>query len=109
MSRVDQVLEKIVQSGHKCALTGWAITPQCFEIDHIVSMNDGGTDEIDNLQCVHPLVNKAKGTMGNAQFIEMCVAVAEIAKSEGVERQPSRVTWSDVKSAIGAASAPHGG
>jgi hypothetical protein len=58
-------------------LTGWILTPKGFEIDHIISMNDGGSDCIDNLQCVHPLVNRAKGTMGNQQFIDMCIAVAE--------------------------------
>lgn len=40
-------------------------------------MNDGGSDDIENLQAVHPLVNRAKGTMGNVQFIEMCIAVAK--------------------------------
>ena len=57
-------------------MSGWQISPQCFELDHVVSMNDGGTDDIANLQAVHPLVNRAKGTMGNQQFIDMCKAVA---------------------------------
>ena len=74
-SKVGQVVQKIKDSGNRCALSGWAISPQCFELDHIVSMNDGGGDEVDNLQAVHPLVNRAKGTMGNQQFIEMCRAV----------------------------------
>jgi len=65
-----------MDSGCRCALTGWEITESCFELDHIVSIQDGGTDEVDNLQAVHPLVNRAKGTMGNQQFIDMCAAVA---------------------------------
>ena len=73
------MLSKIKGNGFKCALSGWAISPQCFEIDHIVSMNDGGTDDPGNLQAVHPLVNRAKGTMGNQQFIDMCKAVAAMA------------------------------
>lgn len=75
-SKVGQVVRKIKESGNRCALSGWSISPQCFELDHIVSMNDGGTDDVDNLQAVHPLVNRAKGTMGNQQFIEMCQAVS---------------------------------
>jgi len=75
------VVRKIKESGSRCALSGWAISPQCFELDHIVSMNDGGTDEVDNLQAVHPLVNRAKGTMGNQQFIDMCKAVASFASN----------------------------
>ena len=75
-SRVAQLCAKIRENGFKCALSGWEISPNSFELDHILSMNDGGTDDISNLQAVHPLVNRAKGTMGNSQFIEMCVAVA---------------------------------
>ena len=71
---------KLEQSQFRCALTGWKITPDEFEIDHIVPMVDGGTNKASNLQCVHPLVNRAKGTMSNTQFIEMCKAVAEQAR-----------------------------
>lgn len=71
---------KLEQSQFRCALTGWKITPNSFEIDHIIPVADGGTSKPDNLQCVHQLVNRAKGTMSNAQFIEMCKAVAEQAK-----------------------------
>ena len=83
-SKVSAILCKIKVNGFRCALSGWAISPQCFEIDHIVSMNDGGTDDPANLQAVHPLVNRAKGTMGNQQFIDMCKAVASHAN--GVRR-----------------------
>ena len=53
--------------------------PDEFAIDHIQSINDGGSDDPENLQCVHPLPNKAKGTMSNQQFISLCKAVAEHA------------------------------
>lgn len=75
-SKVAKIYKKLEEAGFKCDLTGWEISPECFELDHIVSINDGGTDDCDNLQCVHPLVNKAKGTMGNQQFIDMCKAIA---------------------------------
>lgn len=73
--RVARIVAKIKESGFRCALTGWTISESCFELDHIVSIHDGGSDEVDNLQAVHPLVNRAKGTMGNQQFIDMCRAV----------------------------------
>ena len=78
-SKASQIVAKIRENGFRCALSGWQISPQCFELDHIVSMNDGGTDDIANLQALHPLVNRAKGTMGNQQFIDMCKAVANFA------------------------------
>ena len=70
-------MRKLEASDFKCVLSGWPISPGEFELDHIVSINDGGSDETDNLQCVHPLVNKAKGTMSNEQFIELCHRVAQ--------------------------------
>lgn len=76
----QEIKEKLELSGFKCALTGWKLDPENFELDHIVSINDGGKHEPENLQCVHALVNKAKGTMGNEQFISMCKAVADQAK-----------------------------
>lgn len=74
------IKKKLERNQYKCALTGWPLTVDRFEIDHVVSLNDGGSNDAENLQCVHPLVNKAKGTMGNQQFIEMCKAVAELAR-----------------------------
>lgn len=76
----SQIKQKLEANGYRCALTGWSLTPETFELDHIVSLSDGGRHEVGNLQCVHPLVNKAKGTMSNSQFIDMCKAVAEQAK-----------------------------
>ena len=75
-SKAKQLRAKLEKQGYKCALSGLDLTPDCWELDHIVSMADGGTDEVDNLQCVHPLINKMKGTMGNAQFVEMCGRVS---------------------------------
>ena len=84
-SKVNAILAKLKASGFKCALSGWPISPDLFELDHIQSIQDGGTDDVENLQCVHPLVNKAKGTMSNNQFIEMCRGVSEThpEKTEG--------------------------
>jgi len=36
----------------------------------------GGTDDIDNLQLVLPVINRAKGTMTQDQFVAMCHAVS---------------------------------
>lgn len=77
---VNKIYRKLIDSDFTCALTGWKISEESFELDHIVSIQDGGTDLPDNLQCVHPIANKAKGTMGNDQFIAMCMAVADHAR-----------------------------
>ena len=100
ISKVGKVLAKIKANEYRCALSGWSISPHEFELDHIVSMNDGGTDELDNLQAVHPLVNRAKGTMGNHQFIDMCIAVASYSMSIGsVGAAGQRASLDEIKQA----------
>lgn len=76
-AKVEAIRKKIEASGRRCALSGWKIDENSFELDHIISIQDGGTDDVDNLQAVHPLVNRAKGTMGNQQFIDLCRAVVK--------------------------------
>lgn len=84
-SKVEAICQKLERRNYKCALSGWPISPDSFELDHIKSIQDGGSDEVDNLQCVHPLVNKAKGTMSNDQFIDMCRSVTDLHPPAGVK------------------------
>jgi 5-methylcytosine-specific restriction endonuclease McrA len=88
IASADQIYAKLEANRFKCALTGWDLTPENFAIDHIQSLADGGSNAIDNLECVHPLANTAKGTMGKAQFVEMCMAVAkwQSEKNQGTSR-----------------------
>ena len=81
IATVAQVMEKLKLNEYKCALTGWTLEPDNFALDHVQALADGGSDLIDNLECVHPLGNRAKGTMGKAQFVDMCIAVANHASS----------------------------
>ena len=74
--KVEAVYQKIERSQFRCALSGWQISPECFELDHIMPLSKGGNSEVENLQALHPVVNKAKGNMTNEEFIEMCKAVA---------------------------------
>lgn len=76
VATVKEVLNKLEAQDYKCALTGWELSPDNFSLEHIIPIAKGGGDSIDNLNPVHPLVNTAKGTMGQDEFIEMCVAVA---------------------------------
>ena len=73
-----KLYKKLEQTKFKCALTGMDLAPESFELDHIIPMEDGGKDTIDNLQFVHPLVNRAKGTMPQSQFVAMCHAVVKL-------------------------------
>ena len=74
---VKKIYEKLKQNQFKCALSGIELSPDNFCIDHVKPLADGGTNHVDNLQCVHPVVNKMKGTMSNQQFVDMCKKVAK--------------------------------
>lgn len=63
---------------YRCALTGWELTPENCQGDHIVPLIRGGGYGMDNVQLVVDVVNTAKHTMTNEEFIEMCNAVARL-------------------------------
>lgn len=61
-----------------CALTGEALTPETASADHITPLSRGGADLPENLQIITHRANIAKGTMTQAEFIEMCRAVVRV-------------------------------
>jgi len=73
---IKQFLSIPERQGDKCALSGIPITPQTCSLDHKNPRSMGGSDDIDNLQLVLPVINRAKGTMTQDQFVAMCHAVA---------------------------------
>jgi len=61
----------------KCALTGVELTPEMAALDHIVPVSGGGGDDIHNCQILWSEVNRAKGTMRQDEFVEMCTLVSK--------------------------------
>jgi 5-methylcytosine-specific restriction endonuclease McrA len=74
--------ELYARQAGKCALTGRPLNVDEMELDHKIPLADGGDNEIDNVQWLEASVNRAKGTMSNAAFIEMCKAVARWSERE---------------------------
>lgn len=66
------------------------MTPQLSSLDHIDPRAFGGDDGIENLQIVLPVVNRAKSTMTQSQFVGMCHAVAAMHADSG---DRSWVSW----------------
>ena len=62
-----------------CALSGVAVRPDTAELDHINPITSGGSNTIDNLQVLHVVVNRMKGTLSNREFITWCRMVAATA------------------------------
>lgn len=64
---------------YKCNLTGVELSPDDAEADHIQPVADGGKHEIENVQIVHQVINRMKGTMTQDQFVYWCNLVAKHA------------------------------
>lgn len=72
-----RLMQLIQQQEYRCALSGVKLTPSDAALDHKLPVSSGGSDEIENLHWVSNQVNRAKGTMTNDEFIEMCKQVAK--------------------------------
>lgn len=69
-------MQKLEQQDYRCALSGVHLTPSNAALDHIVPVSEGGTDDVENLQWLDKIVNRAKSTLSQDEFIEMCRRVA---------------------------------
>lgn len=66
------VLDLLERQGFRCALTGRSLTPDTAALDHIVPVRCGGEHVLENTQVLHKEVNRAKGPLTNAEFIDLC-------------------------------------
>jgi 5-methylcytosine-specific restriction endonuclease McrA len=71
------VLRLLECQQYRCALTGRPLTPDTASLDHIVPVRCGGEHLIENTQVLHKDVNRAKATMTNAEFVQLCREVVE--------------------------------
>jgi CRISPR/Cas system Type II protein with McrA/HNH and RuvC-like nuclease domain len=52
-------------------------------LDHILPVSRGGKHSIENAQVLHKEVNRAKGTLTNEEFIQLChEVVAHVGQHE---------------------------
>lgn len=68
----ENLLRLLEYQHHRCALTGRELTPDMSSLDHIVPIRFGGEHVIENAQVLHSDVNRAKGSLTNDEFIELC-------------------------------------
>lgn len=82
------VMRLLERQKYRCLLTGWELTPHNSSLDHRLPVSRGGTHTLSNAQALHEDVNRAKGTLTNEEFIELCRAV--VLHSDQKQRsQPS--------------------
>jgi len=56
------------------------LDPETASLDHAVPISRGGEHRIENTQVLDRTVNRAKGTLTNAEFITLC---AEVVRHRG--------------------------
>jgi CRISPR/Cas system Type II protein with McrA/HNH and RuvC-like nuclease domain len=76
MATKTELMRLIKVQNYRCALSGFELTVDNSELDHKLPVSMGGDNSINNLQWVSKEVNRAKGTMSNADFIDMCKKVS---------------------------------
>jgi HNH endonuclease len=60
----------IYASGGQCAWCAVALLKQPFEVDHIISLGNGGSNEVDNLAVACPDCNRLKASKHPARFAQ---------------------------------------
>jgi hypothetical protein len=69
------LLALVESQGHKCALTGWDLTPEVATLDHKTPLCRGGLHAIENVWIVHKDANRSKSTFTAEEFLAICKAV----------------------------------
>ncbi len=72
--RLRQLID---QQDYKCGLSGVDLSPQCSSLDHRRPLSLGGKHAMQNVEWVHPIINKMKGTLTREEFILWCSRVAQ--------------------------------
>ena len=76
---LNTILDLLEEQDYACALTGEPLDPDSAALDHVLPISRGGESKIENAQILHASVNRAKHTMTNDEFIEMCRKVVSHA------------------------------
>lgn len=86
------VLRLLERQKYRCCLTGWELTPHNASLDHRQPVSRGGTHTLSNAQALHEDVNRAKGTLTNEEFIELCRAVVRHADQQQLPQPSTKET-----------------
>ena len=66
-----------------CALSGRKLD-RSAHVDHILPVSRGGTNEPSNLQWLDPMINQAKSSMTDSEFVQMCLEVVKHNTTNGL-------------------------
>ena len=75
VASATELMQLIEYQSYRCAISGIELTPGNAELDHKIPSSKGGSHTIENLQWLHKNINRAKGSMKQEEFINMCKRV----------------------------------
>jgi hypothetical protein len=67
---VDALRDRILESGGRCDWCASRLVQQPFEVDHVVSLREGGRNTADNLAIACPDCNRAKAAKHPLRFAQ---------------------------------------
>lgn len=83
------LLHLLERQKYRCALTDRELTPDIAALDHIVPVSRDGKHEPGNIQILDKQVNRAKGTLTNDEFIQLCRDV--VAHATAIHTTPQEI------------------
>lgn len=75
--KAEDLRDRILASAGRCEWCGEGLTREAFELDHVISLREGGANSRANLAVACPQCNRRKGRKHPARF------AAEIYRSSG--------------------------
>lgn len=67
----------IKRQAYRCAISGVRLEPEIAEADHTIPITSGGANVIENIEIVHRVINRMKGTLSRDEFIYWCRLVTK--------------------------------
>ncbi len=69
-------MDRFKARGYRCYFTGEILDREEASLDHLIPVSKGGDHADCNIELVHMVINRMKGTLSEADFVRWCVAVA---------------------------------
>jgi 5-methylcytosine-specific restriction endonuclease McrA len=67
-----EIMSLLRRQNFRCALTGERLAPDNAALDHIKPICRGGDHTIENIQALTDTANRAKGSLTQDEFIQLC-------------------------------------
>lgn len=73
---IEGLRQILIRQDYRCALSGVVLSPECASLDHIHPLVKGGCHVLSNIQIVHPVVNRLKGSMTQSELVQWAKLIA---------------------------------